>query len=129
MFCKNCGNCISNIDGECSNCGKNAGSGNAFCPNCGSAVLPNSMFCAKCGVQLNSILRSQHSKLLAGLLGIFLGGMGIHNFYLGYIGKGIVQIIVTIITCGFGSIWGLIEGIVILCSNNYTDADGNILDD
>ncbi|MFN7342872.1 MAG: TM2 domain-containing protein, partial [bacterium] len=53
-------------------------------------------------------------KLIAGLLGILLGGLGIHKFYLGYTKEGIIQIVVTIVTCGFGSIVGLIEGILYL---------------
>ena len=42
------------------------------------------------------------SKLVAGLLGIFLGSLGIHRFYLGYVGIGILQIVVTIVTFGVG---------------------------
>ena len=69
------------------------------------------------------------SKIVAGLLGIFLGGFGIHNFYLGYTNKGAIQIAVTIFTCGIGSLWGFIEGILILVGNINTDADGNPLTD
>lgn len=66
------------------------------------------------------------SRMAAGILGILLGGLGIHNFYLGYTSKAIIQIVVTIVTCGIGSIWGLVEGILILVKNpNYlTDANG-----
>lgn len=53
-------------------------------------------------------------KLIAGLLGILLGGFGVHKFYLGYTKAGIIQIIVTFLTCGIGSIIGLIEGILYL---------------
>lgn len=53
-------------------------------------------------------------KLIAGLLGIFLGGLGIHKFYLGYSKEGIIQIVITVVTCGFASILGLIEGILYL---------------
>lgn len=56
----------------------------------------------------------QKSRLVAGLLGILLGGLGIHRFYLGYVGLGIAQIAVTLVTFGFGAIWGFIEGIMIL---------------
>lgn len=70
------------------------------------------------------------SKLAAGLLGIFLGGLGVHRFYLGYTGLGIAQIAVTLVTCGLGCIWGLIEGILILCGSSITtDADGRPLKD
>lgn len=66
--------------------------------------------------------------MAAGLLGIFLGGWGIHNFYLGFTKKAIIQIIVTVCTCGIGSIWGLVEGIMILCGSISEDADGNPLE-
>ena len=67
----------------------------------------------------------QKSKLTAGLLGIFLGGFGFHNFYLGYNGKGIAQIALTLLSCGsIGTIWGVIEGILILCGKIDTDANG-----
>ena len=71
------------------------------------------------------------SKLAAGLLGIFLGGFGVHRFYLGYTTIGIVQIVVTIFTCGIGSLWGFIEGILYLVgANGYTtDATGRPLRD
>lgn len=70
------------------------------------------------------------SKIVAGLLGIFLGGWGIHRFYLGYTKMGIIQIIVTLVTCGAASLWGVIEGILILCGTQITtDANGNPLQD
>ena len=62
------------------------------------------------------------SRLLAGLLGIFLGGIGVHNFYLGFTTRAVVQIVVTLITCGVGSIWGFIEGILIICHQINLDA-------
>lgn len=55
-------------------------------------------------------------KILAGLLGIFLGAFGIHKFVLGYQKEGIIMLVITLVTCGFGamvtSIIGLIEGIM-----------------
>ncbi|CCY71409.1 putative membrane protein [Clostridium sp. CAG:921] len=54
------------------------------------------------------------SKLAAGLFGIFLGGLGVHNFYLGYTGKAVAQLLLSLLSCGLlswvSSIWGLIEG-------------------
>ena len=41
------------------------------------------------------------SQLVAALLCFFLGGLGIHDFYLGYIGKGILQIFLSLILVGF----------------------------
>lgn len=77
------------------------------------------------------------SKLVAGLLGIFLGTFGVHNFYLGFTTKAVVQLLVSlvggIITCGIATvaveIWGLVEGIMILCGNIQTDANGVPLKD
>jgi TM2 domain-containing membrane protein YozV len=71
------------------------------------------------------------SRLAAGLFGIFLGGFGVHRFYLGYTTLGVLQIVVTVLTCGIGSIWGLIEGIMILAGAESfrTDAQGRPLRD
>jgi TM2 domain-containing membrane protein YozV len=57
-------------------------------------------------------------KLISGLLGILLGGLGVHKFYLGYTKEGIIQIVITICTCGFGSLLGLIEGILYLTKSD-----------
>lgn len=62
----------------------------------------------------------QKSKVVAGILGILLGSIGIHNFYLGKTGRGIIQIVVTVVTFGFGGIWGFVEGILILVSKPGT---------
>lgn len=68
------------------------------------------------------------SRLTAGLLGIFLGAFGVHRFYLGYTSIGVLQILVTIATCGIGGLWGFIEGILILNGSAIkTDADGRPL--
>ncbi|MCH4159800.1 MAG: NINE protein [Bifidobacterium sp.] len=67
---------------------------------------------------------STKSKLAAGLLGIFLGAFGVHNFYLGQTGKAVAQLLITLLSFGFLSwvsgIWGLIEGIMILVSRPGT---------
>ena len=73
------------------------------------------------------------SKIAAGLLGIFLGAFGVHNFYLGYTGKAVAQLLITILSCGvlsFASgVWGLIEGILILTGSITVDGNGNELRD
>ncbi|MFM7676671.1 MAG: TM2 domain-containing protein [Synechococcus sp.] len=59
-----------------------------------------------------------NKKLAAGLLGIFLGAFGIHKFLLGYTTAGIIMLVVTLVTCGFGGfvmgVIGLVEGIIYL---------------
>ena len=60
------------------------------------------------------------SKVAAGLLGIFLGCFGAHNFYLGYTGRAVAQLLITLLSFGIlapvSVLWGYVEGIVILCA-------------
>lgn len=74
--------------------------------------------------------RRRRSRIVAGLLGIFLGPFGIHRYYLGYSGVGTLMLCITLFTCGFGAaltaIWGLIEGILCLVGG-MPDADGQPL--
>jgi TM2 domain-containing membrane protein YozV len=71
---------------------------------------------------------SDKSKIVAGVLGIALGGFGVGRFYTGHTGMGVAQLLVTIFTCGLGHFWGLIDGVLIL-ANGGTDAQGRILRD
>jgi TM2 domain-containing membrane protein YozV len=113
----------------CVSCGVPVGKGNNFCPACGGETNPEAQICIKCGVDITSI-GTQKSKLVAGLLGIFLGCIGVHRFYLGYTTIGVLQIVATLLTCGIASLWGFIEGILILAGSAITkDAHGNPLKD
>jgi TM2 domain-containing membrane protein YozV len=67
---------------------------------------------------------SDKSKLVAGLLQIFLGGFGIGRFYTGHTKTAVWMIVATVLTCGLASVWGLIDGILILVKNDWTDARG-----
>ena len=57
-------------------------------------------------------------KIIAGIFGILMGGLGIHKFILGYTKEGIIQIVISVVTCGIGSIIGLIEGIIYLTKSD-----------
>ncbi len=57
------------------------------------------------------------NKIVAGLLAIFLGGLGIHKFYMGKIGKGILYLLFS--WTFIPSFIAFIEGIVYLCSNDH----------
>ena len=58
---------------------------------------------------------SEESKrVIAGILAIIFGSLGIHKFILGYTKEGIIQIILTVVSCGILSVIGLIEGIIYL---------------
>lgn len=56
-------------------------------------------------------MESQKKRIVYVLLALFLGGLGIHNFYAGYVGKGVIQLIMslTIVLVGIVGIWVLIE--------------------
>ena len=62
------------------------------------------------------VYTTDKSKVTAGLLGILLGGFGVHKFYLGRIGAGIVYILFC--WTGIPSIIGLIEGIMYLTATD-----------
>ncbi len=60
-------------------------------------------------------------KTTAALLAIFLGGLGIHKFYLGGSKQktaGVIQIVVSLVTCGIGTVIPLIEGILYLTKDD-----------
>ena len=127
-FCKNCGEPYMTDEAVmCVKCGVAKGQGNNYCHNCGKPLAPDAAVCLNCGV--------------AGLLAIFLGTFGVHNFYLGYTGKAVTQLVLSIvgillccvvvgvfIVMGVG-IWGLVEGIMILTGKIDTDGKGNPLAD
>lgn len=107
-----------------------------YCKYCGKEIEKDQDVCLNCGKVLNnktpkSTTSGEKSKIVAGLLGIFLGSFGIHNFYLGYTGKATAQLLMTVLTCGIlsfvSAIWGVIEGILILTDSINEDADGNTL--
>lgn len=52
-------------------------------------------------------------KVVAGILGILLGGLGIHHFYLGSMGAGVVCLLASL-CFGLGALLGLVEGILLL---------------
>ena len=129
MNCRNCGNALASPDAVvCLNCGVAPLSGKNFCQNCGTATAENQIVCTKCGVSLTGRAAGagEKSKVAAGLLGIFLGGLGIHKFYLGYSKEGVIMLLISliggIITVGIASgivgIIGLIEGIIYLTKDD-----------
>ena len=144
MFCKSCGKEIPEGQEICDECAtkatENVVEGTTVENNTSSNETQ-----AQEGTVVNNTYNTNNSnqnpnaksKMAAGLLGIFLGSLGIHNFYLGYTTKAIVQLLVTLlggaITCGIASVavyvWGLVEGIMILTGSINTDANGNPLKD
>lgn len=95
-----------------------------FCQDCGKSVSDLAVACPACGCPTNNKNAnvSPKSKVAAILLCFFLGGLGIHRFYVGKIGTGILMII----TLGGLGIWTLIDFIIIVCGK-FTDFEGRVL--
>ena len=133
MFCKNCGKEIDPQAAICIGCGFRNGDGNRYCGHCGQPLLADAVVCLSCGFSTRPAPTqpvapvNAKSKLVAGLLALFLGGLGIHNFYLGFTGKGIAQILLS--CTGISSIWALIEAIMIFTGKIDVDANGEPLVD
>ncbi|MFY1701690.1 MULTISPECIES: TM2 domain-containing protein [Micromonospora] len=71
---------------------------------------------------------SDKSKVVAGVLGILLGTFGAGRFYMGDTKTGVLQLVVSLVTCGIGGLWGFIDGILILV-NGGVDGQGRPLRD
>ena len=61
--------------------------------------------------------KQENKKVLAGIMGILFGSLGIHKFILGYTQEGIIQIVLNVF-CGLGGLIGLIEGIIYLTKSD-----------
>jgi TM2 domain-containing membrane protein YozV len=61
-------------------------------------------------------------KIAAGICGILLGALGVHKFILGYTTEGLIMLLVSVLTCGFGAtvtgLIGLVEGIIYLTKSD-----------
>lgn len=100
-----------------------------YCPNCGMAVSANARQCPKCGEPLTGAGNSQpRQRVVFILLGLFFGFLGIHDFYAGYIVRGIIQLICTTLL-GWLIIPLIIDMVFILIEICVTteDAQGNKL--
>jgi TM2 domain-containing membrane protein YozV len=100
-----------------------------FCSSCGAIIKKEAEICPKCGVRQHeapSVNSAQYPlgyqpkrNLTALLLCFFFGLFGVHRFYVGKIGTGILMIF----TGGGFLIWLLIDFIMICC-NKFTDKHG-----
>lgn len=113
-----------------------------FCAECGRNI-GDAEICPYCHHQNKSIEKAAYSftppendaapgsaggksRITAGLLQLFTGILGIGRFYLGYTAIGVLQVIVSVITCGLGGlIWGVVDGIMILSGQVKRDGKGN----
>ncbi|MFA4985034.1 MAG: TM2 domain-containing protein [Candidatus Brocadiia bacterium] len=120
------------------------------CPNCGAPLQQGFPRCVKCGSMLTQpqqpapapappafgfppaaptqapVYTDQRSRIVAFILAVFLGSLGIHNFYLKRSDRAVLQLLITVISCGFLGpvmwIWAVIEGVYVL--NGTTTVDG-----
>ncbi|MEQ1636031.1 MAG: TM2 domain-containing protein [Methylococcales bacterium] len=67
------------------------------------------------------------SRMTAAILGLLLGAIGAHRLYLGFYATAAIQIAFTLLTGGFGLLWGFIEGFLILTGHMDKDAQGRAL--
>lgn len=139
MNCQHCGKEINEFDQFCGHCGQKVISEVQSCMNCGSHIDADMNVCPQCGYRINKQPQAPvkpKSRVLAGVLGIFFGGLGVHNFYLGYSSKGFFQVVLFLmgfmtlgLTTLIASIWGFVEAILILIGHIDRDVDGYFLGD
>ena len=113
-----------------------------YCTRCGAMNDEGAQYCTSCQAPLTSVSGPPPSsgyqpmqgvnpgamtdwkamgadkKITAGILGILVGGFGVHKFVLGYTTEGIITLVITLVTCGVGHIIGLIEGIIYLTKSD-----------
>ena len=123
-------------DGQavCLNCGVKVGGGTKYCAHCGKEVNPEAAICTSCGMAIkksitdtvsDSILSDNwvpegKSQLISILLCLFLGGIGIHNFYLGETKKGIIKVVFCLLL-GISCILALIDLIKMIIGKYEVD--------
>ena len=137
MFCNQCGAQTPEGTTFCASCGAPAGgTPPAPAPAAGAQTPGQPVAFAQPSPLPPPAMAAEapKSKMVAGLLGIFVGAFGVHRFYLGYVPIGIAQLVLGvlgILTCGIttlaSAVWGLIEGIMILTGNINKDAAGRPL--
>lgn len=96
-----------------------------FCRGCGSEIHESAIACPSCGApQQNSKAEHKSDKTIlpAFLLCFFLGVFGIHRFYVGKVGTGILQLI----TFGGFFIWAFFDFIMII-AGEFSDREGKRL--
>jgi TM2 domain-containing membrane protein YozV len=131
------------------------------CPKCQRENYDKTKECVWCGASLNnsfqrkekpikpevideptyqkkqattsSVASEPKQRVVAGILALLVGGLGIHNFYLGYTDKAVIQLLLSTVGwfVGIGPIiagvWGFIEGIQILTGDIKFDSKGQPL--
>lgn len=99
-YCTNCASEVGERAMVCIKCGVPPRVARNYCYNCGSPLNPQQMMCIKCGVGVGgsslgggSGFGGSRTRVAAGLLALFVGGIGIHKFYHGSWGFGIIYVV------------------------------------
>ena len=98
-----------------------------YCAHCGAQLVDEAVVCPKCGCAVAPTKTvdpnaSPKSRLIALLLCIFVGGLGIHRFYVGKIGTGILWLL----TAGCFGIGALVD-IIMIATENFTDDENRLI--
>ena len=112
-----------------------------YCTKCGAINDETAQFCTTCQAPLSAVdtgyqpMQSVHpgaltdwkalggdKKIIAGVLGILLGALGVHKFILGYTTEGVIMLLVSVLSCGIlavvPSVIGIVEGIMYLTKSD-----------
>ena len=112
-----------------------------YCTKCGAINDDTAQYCSNCQAVLTPVstgyqpLQSVNphaltdwktlgadKKLVAGILAILVGSLGVHKFILGYTTEGVIMLLVTVLTCGIAGlvmmVVGIVEGIMYLTKSD-----------
>lgn len=113
-----------------------------YCTKCGAVNDDQAQYCSNCQAQLTPVVNGGYQpmqsvnagaltdwkamggdkKIVAGIVAILLGSLGVHKFILGYTTEGIIMLLVTVVTCGIAglvmSVIGIVEGIIYLTKSD-----------
>ncbi len=97
-----------------------------FCRACGQEIDARAAICIHCGVATGvrptALEPGRRDWLVALLLSIFVGSLGVDRFYLGKVGTGILKLV----TLGGFGVWWLID-VILIATDAMTDVDGQHL--
>ena len=98
-----------------------------YCAHCGAQLVDEAVVCPKCGCAVAPTKTvdpnaSPKSRLITLLLCIFVGGLGIHRFYVGKIGTGILWLF----TAGVFGVGALVD-IILIATESFTDDAGRAI--